>query len=117
MKTDLNMTWQQVTQYTVSAVPKGMGSDAWAWAITVEYRDEGQWAVKHHSSCLSSSGKWDYEPNPSSRTDAWKRRHRFTEEEALRLARKHAPNVCINGLFPADLIAKALVSDGPGGAE
>jgi hypothetical protein len=99
-------TWQRVTQHVVSAVPEGMSLDGWAWDVTVEWRGEGLWAVTQHGRCLGADGEWDYERQPSSRTEAWKRTHRFTEQEALRLAHEVAPTICINGLRPADLIAR-----------
>lgn len=108
-------TWQRVTQYVVSAVPEGLCMDGYAWDVTVEWRSEGLWAVKHHSYCADANGDWDYEPSPSNRTDEWKATHRFPLEEALRLAHKAAPKVCINGYYPADLIAKYAQSDGTGG--
>jgi len=55
--------------------------------VRVEYRDEDSWAVLTRGrGCLSNKGKWDFEPLPSSRTDAWKAKHRFTKDEAIRLA-------------------------------
>lgn len=101
------MTWERVTQYTVGAVPEGLCVDGYAWNVTVEWRGpDDLWAVLHHGSCLSSNGRFDYEPSPSNREDDWKVTHRFPLEEALRLAHEVAPKICINSLRPADLIAK-----------
>ena len=53
-------------------------------ALTVEARGDDRWAVKRDGcECLSVSGKWDYEPLPSSRTDEWMAAHRFDYEEAV----------------------------------
>lgn len=38
---------------------------------------------------LSRKMKWDYEPLPSSRTDAWIKSHSFTEDEAKKILEKY----------------------------
>lgn len=98
------MTYQRVTRYNVSALPEGFSVDSHCWDVTVEYRGHGKWAVLQGSCCLGDDGEWSWEPLPSSREDDWLEHHRFTEEEALRLAGEHAWDVCINGLTPVDLI-------------
>lgn len=100
------MTWQRVTEYVVSAVPEDLIPDAFAWNVTVEWRSEGLWAVKWGPYCLSIRGKWDHEPIPSSRTNAWLAAHRFIEQDALRRAHEMAPTVRVNGLLPADLVER-----------
>ena len=95
----------RVTQYQVNALPESI-LDAHHWDVTVEYRGDGKWAICHFRQCLGDDGEWDFEPSPSSRTDEWLATHRFTEEEALRLAREQAPNITVNGLTPADVIAR-----------
>ncbi len=55
--------------------------------VCVERRDgfDGtRWAVVDMGLCLSAkTGEWDFEPMPSSRTEAWKRSHRWkTFQEA-----------------------------------
>jgi hypothetical protein len=48
-----------------------------------------RWAVTRNSDVLNRSGKWEWEPNPSSRTDAFLRRTRYaTVDEALAAARR-----------------------------
>ena len=43
-----------------------------------------RWAVRRLSQCLSREGKWEYEPMPSSRDDAFYARCRFnTLEDAV----------------------------------
>ncbi len=100
------MTWHRVVKYEISAVPEDLCKDAYAWSIAVEWRDKELWAVTRFSQCLGSDGKWDYESSPSNRTDEWKKTHRFTESEALRLAHEIAPTISVNGILPADLIDK-----------
>lgn len=92
------------TVYTVTCLPEEV-EDAAVWALTVEYRGRGLWAVKRHSHCLSRSGEWDYEMQPSSREDEWLAEHRFPLGEALDLAKAAAPHVVVNGMTPADLLA------------
>jgi hypothetical protein len=47
-----------------------------------------RWAVIRSGDVLNRSGKWEYEPNPSSRTDAFLKRARYdTLAEAERAAR------------------------------
>ena len=95
----------RVTCYGVNVLPESYG-EAYHWAIEVEYRGKGKWAVCHFGECLGSDGEWDYEPRPSSRTDEWTAAHRFDMETALALAREHAPMVSVNGLKPADIFAR-----------
>lgn len=100
-------TYERPTQYVVSAVPEDLCMDYYAWNIEVDWRGPGDlWAVKRFSQCLGSDGLWDYESIPSERTDEWKRTHRFPLAEALRLAHEAAPSVVVNGITPADLLAK-----------
>jgi hypothetical protein len=84
------------TCYEVGFLPPS-DADARVFNLRVEERDEGSWAVLHGGSCLRTSGGWDYEPLPSSRTDRWLKQHRFSLEAALELARQQAPQVRVNG--------------------
>lgn len=92
------------TTYTVTCLPEDE-LEASSWALTVEWRGRGLWAVKHGSFCLSRTFEWDYEMRPSAREDEWLRAHRFTLEEALDYAKRAAPQVIVNGFTPADLLA------------
>lgn len=89
------------TKYTVTVMPDdeiaGIHFD-----LAVEYRGDGRWSVCWLSSCLSRDGEWDYEPQPSSRTDEWLDAHRFSKEEAIRRAKEVAPHVIVNGVKAAD---------------
>jgi hypothetical protein len=56
--------------------------------ITIENRSKGQWAVLQHGKLvLARDGEWEWEPLPSERTEAFKRRTRYTLTQAVRLAR------------------------------
>lgn len=90
-------------KFRVSVLPDDY-QEGWAWDLMVEYRDKDKWAVVlRDTRCLSVDGTWNYEPSPSSRTEEWKAAHRFTFDEAIRLAKKEAPNVAVN-----DIRASAL---------
>ncbi|WP_326768608.1 hypothetical protein OG978_32455 [Streptomyces sp. NBC_01591] len=67
------------------------------FAITVEYRGVGQWAVTRHGSCLGADGTWDQGVKPYDRGDDWVTAHRFDLDTALRLAREAAPHIVVNG--------------------
>jgi hypothetical protein len=84
--------------YLVSDLPED-DPDSQVWRLTIEKRGPGDsWAVIHHAYCLSRTGKWDYEPLPSSRTPTFLKRHRFTLAEASIAARRELPKLNINGL-------------------
>lgn len=77
------------------------------FTIRVERRGEDSWAVLLRSACWNRRTRmWDYEPLPSSRTEAYKRTHRFPLDEALAIARKQAPLVTVNGWTVAAAIAE-----------
>ncbi len=70
-----------VTRYTLN------GSDPFR-PITIELvanprTGVDKWAVRQGSNCLAKDGEWEYEPQPSSRDDAFLDRCRYkTLEEA-----------------------------------
>lgn len=101
----------RVDRYTVSVLPEGH-IDAHTFDIEVEYRGGGRWAVTHHRYCLGADGAWEYEQHPSERTEEWLALHRFTETEALDLARRAAPSVRINGITAAELAARTARATG-----
>ena len=56
--------------------------------VYVEMRNTGLWAVCRAGCVLTKNNKWVYEPLPSSRTDAFKSKTRFSYEEAVRRAQE-----------------------------
>lgn len=100
------------TAYTVTCVPPGSAPQWYLWALKVEWRGEPGWAVLGGPYCLGTDGDWDFEPSPSSRTDEWTQAHRFDLDTALRLAREHAPKVNVNGMTPADVLAREAARRG-----
>ena len=87
----------KATRYTVSVMPDDEIAGS-SFDVAVEYRGFDRWAVTRGSSCLSRSGEWEYEVQPSSRDDEWLDEHRFTKDEALAAAKDAAPLVVINGI-------------------
>lgn len=49
-----------------------------------------KWAVRFAGQCLSVKGRWEYEPQPSSRSDSFLRRFRFDDLEQAKEAAKKA---------------------------
>lgn len=80
--------------YDVSCLPLDHMEHS-SLSIQVEYRSPGLYSLKWRGECYSTDGTWDYEPLNSSRTDKWKKKHRFTIQEALRLANDLAPQLRI----------------------
>jgi hypothetical protein len=93
-----------ITEVSFCALPFD-DFEASSWTIRVAWRGPGdRYAVIDRAGlCLSTSGKWHYELQPSSRTDRFKRHHRFPYEQACQLAAKHAPKVRNMGMTAADL--------------
>lgn len=80
--------------------------DAGTWGLRVEWRGGDQYAVVRYDCCLSVTGEWDPEPNPSSRDEAWTATHRFSHQAALALAAQHAPHVRINGVTATEVLTR-----------
>ena len=92
------------TAYTFSLLPED--SQDWdTFAVRVEYRGYGRWAVMRHGHCLNTSDEWDYERNPSGRDDDWLNEHRFALDEALTRARRILPTITCNGHTYSDALA------------
>lgn len=83
-----------VTEYTFFP---GGNTDDYHLAITVarthwgdaaaSYPDVKQWAIRRMGKqCLNHNGRWEWEPQPSSRTKAFLERTRYDKDEALRRA-------------------------------
>lgn len=79
--------------------------NAQVWRLYIEWRGPGdRWAVTNgFNSCYNRrSRRFDHEPLPSSRTDAFFRTHRFTLDEAKRHAVAAYPKLVWNGLRVED---------------
>jgi hypothetical protein len=103
-------TYTDATRYEVSCLPLGH-PDRSAFTITVEWRSPDRWAVCLRSECLSRTGKWHYERQPSSRTDRFKEYHRHPLDLALALAQTHAPKITCNGFTVEEALARRAVPD------
>lgn len=73
------MAEAMVTQYTLGDLDD---RDTMHRAIRVEYAGSGRWAVRRLGMSLGTDGEWDYEPQPSSRDDAWIAAFRFPNAQA-----------------------------------
>jgi hypothetical protein len=52
-----------------------------------------KYAIRQTGACMDHDGEWEYEPQPSSRTDTWLKRFRFDNwEEAAQTILKHLRN-------------------------
>lgn len=103
------------TTYTVTAMPDSEPEGA-SWWILVEWigpREFGrprpadqQWTIRHlHGAYLDRDGAWERPPGvQDDRYDAWRVRHRFGLDEALRLAQEAAPKVVVGGVTAAEAI-------------
>lgn len=81
------------TAYAVSCLPPEH-PDAYMFMLHVEWRGPGdRWCVTNGAYCYSKTGCQRYEPNPSSRTDAFKRTYRHSLDDALALAIRLAPKI------------------------
>jgi hypothetical protein len=81
-------------QFVIRCVPLGHPlrdrfSDMDIYEIRIEYRDEDRWAVMFHGRVWTTKG-WEWEPIPSSRTEAFRRRARFPLAKAIDIARERA---------------------------
>ena len=96
------MSSQRVTTWTVypDRYDEYDFSDKSTYTLAVEERGEpgdDRWAVKGLFEVLNRDGEWEREPSPSNRDDDFKARCRFTEEEALRLAKVAVNTIIWNG--------------------
>lgn len=80
--------------------PKGSDDDPdrYAWRVTVEKRGDDTWAVLRNTACWGANGKWGEEPIPSNRTEAWKRAHRFSRDEAVKIAKEALATIRVRGM-------------------
>lgn len=85
------------TRYTVSC----LGEKHFHFALSVEYRGEGKWAVMDGPFGLFADGRRDWESTVGDRFDL---------ETALRLAREQAPLMTVNGRTVADVLAMEVAS-------
>lgn len=106
--------------YIVSVIPDGWtGDSGYLWTIHVQYMqrrgEPGTWrVVKDPNSSfpevLSASSTWDLEGSDERDSRNWLKEHRFTLDEALRLATAAAPVMQVSTRFgmltAADAIAR-----------
>lgn len=96
--------------FTVTIWPESANCEHSAlWCVTVARREHGTWAVLRGGArsrvCLAADGRWDVEPVPAARDDAWLADHRFDMDTAIDAASKHAPRVIVNGIVAVHALA------------
>lgn len=96
-----------VTAYIFSLVPLDH-SFVRLWSCRVEWRGNDRWSVTHNGDVLNRNCENDHggEPQPSSRTQEYLDEYRFSEEEALEIARKYTPTITVNDSTLQDFINK-----------
>ena len=96
-----------IAAYVVSRIPDD-SPDHSVWSVRVEAVGPGRWAVRNMRRCLNKQGEWEYEPQPSSRTEEWLSTVRWDDvDEAIAAAVAAEPYVRWNGLYPEDVLALA----------
>jgi hypothetical protein len=99
----------QMTRYEVSLLPPGDINRRY-FTLYVEARGDDSWAVTNgFRECLDATGEWSHESLPSGRADEWLATHRFDLSAALRLAKKHAPLMTINGITAVEALRRSTV--------
>lgn len=96
--------------YTVNALHGVEGGGSWAvtvtWIGSWEYGrprpEDQQWTVEHIGKRLGRDGTWDWDH--SERSDDWNSDHRFSLEEALKLAQEAAPRARFGGMTAAEAL-------------
>lgn len=70
--------------------------------VLVEYRGKGKWAITNGSDgVMNRDGEWEWEPQPSSRDDAFLARCRYdSAEEAMKVAGADLTNISSGGVGP-----------------
>lgn len=81
----------------ISSMPEDM-PERYHFTIEVKRTAPERFAVRWRGDCWNNeTHEWDYEHIPSERTDEWKAAHRYSYDEAIRLARELAPTLKTNG--------------------
>lgn len=98
------------TEYMVTCLPEDV-RQGYAWALWVQWRGGNRYCISRQQNggpneVLNMFGEWVWESIPSERTDEFMDVTRFELETALRMADEAAPNVEVNGITPADLLAR-----------
>lgn len=77
-------------------------SEASTWDVQVVWRGAGLYAVEALGRQYTKDLVAGWESNPSSRTERFKKSHRFPLATALKLAHKLSPKVVVNGMAATD---------------
>ena len=77
------------------------------WDLYVEWRGNDSWVVTNmfHVS-YDEDGKKEHERQPSSRTEKYLKKYRFSFAEAVRIAEKIQPTIKVNGCTVLEWVEK-----------
>lgn len=96
-------------QYLVTIWPEDSDNpNADDFCLTVRWRD-GRWGVfrgRSDTVCMDQFGRWSFGPADGEDRDEWRRTHRFTLNEALRIAREWAPKMRLGRWTAAEVLAE-----------
>lgn len=82
-------------------------------SVAVEWRGRDAYAIVHNKRTLNRAGEWEYETQPSSRTDEYLATSRFSYEDALTLARAVVPRLTLMGLTADQWLVLEALSEQP----
>ena len=97
----------QPTGYVISCLPEGH-VDRWTFTVQVKYAGGDRWAVRHSLRHYSVDGTWEYEPDhgeDDAAEAAWKAKHTFDHDTALRIAQEVAPKLTYRGRSVANALS------------
>lgn len=80
----------ETTRYTVTDIPEDAPPDAWLYTVTVSRHRDGTWSVGDGD---GGGGTCYGPPGPHFRRAECFTEHRYTEDEAIRVAKSVAPKV------------------------
>lgn len=89
----------QATRYTVTCMPREAAPDAHVFAIHIDRKNDDTWAITDGHRYLDADGQWGH-------ISYLHDRYRHTLDRALQLAKQAAPKVTVNGMTPADALAR-----------
>ena len=102
--------------YEVTIWPDDLAddTDASLWCLSVYYRGAGRWSVSRGSGdggpSLGRDGTWSFDKprfiEDDAEREAWYANYRFTEQDAIDLAREWAPKIRVCGKTAAEVVAE-----------
>jgi hypothetical protein len=96
--------------YEVSVWPEDQADasiNADSWRLTVERRGPDRWGIFRGggSFSMNACGEFSLHSPQDDGHDEWLAAHRFPLEQALEIAREHAPRIRLCGMTAAEVLA------------